>query len=662
MPVLNFDDNGVIGNELMKISNTLAAGPQRQLQAAHIAEEIRKSAEARARAQEEWDARRSAAEFQPNMDRLVDAKRAAGANWTPEQEEQLLNARRRFGQASTMAGALGGEPVVKGLFYGQGQTEMLAGRPAPGTADYTQVYTATAGKPPDPTKEAKAPFTVVFADPSTGRQIPFLTHDGVNDVYTGKPISSLVPSNYRPQGIGSTVNVTQPGFGSPEKNANDLQIANQEILQGRTPAEPLASLAQKYYAANPKIHQPGKDPFGGNIVIGFNKEEDNPGLQAVNALLRREYYGKGQTSKPAETQTGIPTAPLPGAGGAPAQPGGNVLPGTDQGLLSGAPSVRTTSVPATDVPTNRLAAPGGAAAQPAAPGAPPAAAAGQPYKWKPSDPGPIKQQQTAPGSPMSITQVNRGFDQQEATNFSKSKTVDDWRTTETAYNGMQRAAKYDNGYGDLHMIYALAKILDPGSAVREGELDLAKGAGSPALRLKGLFSYVKGGGRLTPEQRQQMLEQAYTKATSSFEATVNLAQQTNDTLLQRDLDPRQHLPELTQPPRFDNKEINRYGNGIFDGKTGDTPGDAELIRIGGHLNGGAPGQTSTSAAGAPPDIAPSGTRRGAAAVQATPTTSQAAPSPTPTAPPAGISAAPAKKPTDDDALFNRADALVGRRR
>lgn len=65
----------------------------------------------------------------------------------------------------------------------------------------------------------------------------------------------------------------------------------------------------------------------------------------------------------------------------------------------------------------------------------------------------------------------------------------------------------DTGYGDLDMIYAVGKIMDPASVVREGELHLTIAAGSPIQRALGTTRFsIEQGGRLTPKQRKQLLE------------------------------------------------------------------------------------------------------------------------------------------------------------
>lgn len=81
--------------------------------------------------------------------------------------------------------------------------------------------------------------------------------------------------------------------------------------------------------------------------------------------------------------------------------------------------------------------------------------------------------------------------------------------------------------GDFALIYGVGKVLDPNSVVREGEMNMVIKAGSPAQRVEGFLSQIRGGGRLTPEMRNQLLQildarageyqQQYMTARKSFE-------------------------------------------------------------------------------------------------------------------------------------------------
>lgn len=80
--------------------------------------------------------------------------------------------------------------------------------------------------------------------------------------------------------------------------------------------------------------------------------------------------------------------------------------------------------------------------------------------------------------------------------------------------------------GDLSLIYAMGKVMDPGSVVREGELSLAQSTGGLGDKLQALAQNVQTGQRLTPamrrnlqmaiRQRAQMLGEAYAGVRGDF--------------------------------------------------------------------------------------------------------------------------------------------------
>lgn len=86
--------------------------------------------------------------------------------------------------------------------------------------------------------------------------------------------------------------------------------------------------------------------------------------------------------------------------------------------------------------------------------------------------------------------------------------------------------------GDIDLIYAVGKVMDPGSVVREGELNLVIKAGSPAQKFQGLVNYVQGGGRLAPAQRKELMaaldnrvgeiKTQYDNAKNSYSTILNL--------------------------------------------------------------------------------------------------------------------------------------------
>lgn len=89
--------------------------------------------------------------------------------------------------------------------------------------------------------------------------------------------------------------------------------------------------------------------------------------------------------------------------------------------------------------------------------------------------------------------------------FEGLDAVKQYRTVLPMFASAMKAG--DNGAGDLNIIYALGKTMDPTSAVREGELEMASTTGSAGEQLKGWYQQISRGGRLTPAVRQQLLSE-----------------------------------------------------------------------------------------------------------------------------------------------------------
>lgn len=106
------------------------------------------------------------------------------------------------------------------------------------------------------------------------------------------------------------------------------------------------------------------------------------------------------------------------------------------------------------------------------------------------------QQAKPTGNAANPMQLRKEFDQQQV--------VKDFKAALPVLISARRAP--DNGAGDLDVIYAVGKTLDPGSVVREGELTLVIKSGTMLSQMFGAGRFQLGqGGRISPEQRQQLL-------------------------------------------------------------------------------------------------------------------------------------------------------------
>jgi hypothetical protein len=77
-----------------------------------------------------------------------------------------------------------------------------------------------------------------------------------------------------------------------------------------------------------------------------------------------------------------------------------------------------------------------------------------------------------------------------------------------AYGLVQAAAKDPSAAGDLSLIFAYMRTLDPNSVVREGEFATAQNAASVPDRVRNAYNKALSGERLNPEQRTDFVNNA----------------------------------------------------------------------------------------------------------------------------------------------------------
>lgn len=114
------------------------------------------------------------------------------------------------------------------------------------------------------------------------------------------------------------------------------------------------------------------------------------------------------------------------------------------------------------------------------------------------------------------------------------KFQDDFARDSKPYLTMREAfqrvnATTPDAAGDLSLIFAYMKILDPNSVVREQEFANAQNAAGVPDRVRNLYNQVMQGTRLNPEQRRQFKEQAR----ALFEGAVRNQKQVRGTYSSR---------------------------------------------------------------------------------------------------------------------------------
>jgi hypothetical protein len=124
------------------------------------------------------------------------------------------------------------------------------------------------------------------------------------------------------------------------------------------------------------------------------------------------------------------------------------------------------------------------------------------------------------------------------------------------FRSMVQSHGKDSAAADLDYVYGVAKIFDPDSVVREGEMKLVGSAQSLPEDIKGFIKRVAmGEGRLTPEARLRILEVAntrigelkgsYDQRTGAYKGISERANIRSDDVLPQ----MQEMPQLPRAPQ-----------------------------------------------------------------------------------------------------------------
>lgn len=106
--------------------------------------------------------------------------------------------------------------------------------------------------------------------------------------------------------------------------------------------------------------------------------------------------------------------------------------------------------------------------------------------------------------------------------FADLPEVKRYKAAYPSFKAIQDAAKTNNPQADINLIYGLAKLYDPESVVREGEYSTIANSQAIPERVKSWAQSLRGGGKLTPETKRQILEQANQRI-SAFEGEYQKA-------------------------------------------------------------------------------------------------------------------------------------------
>jgi hypothetical protein len=128
-----------------------------------------------------------------------------------------------------------------------------------------------------------------------------------------------------------------------------------------------------------------------------------------------------------------------------------------------------------------------------------------------------------------------------------NKVIKDFAGQSAAYQRLENLAAASTGASDTALIFSFMKTLDPTSVVREGEFALAAQVGGADDRIITMFSKVDSGERLTPAQRQELVNAGrviYATAKDQYDMVTD---QYSGIAQSYGLDPKRSLPTVSLP-------------------------------------------------------------------------------------------------------------------
>ena len=132
--------------------------------------------------------------------------------------------------------------------------------------------------------------------------------------------------------------------------------------------------------------------------------------------------------------------------------------------------------------------------------------------------------------------------------FNALPEVKNYTEALPAFKAINDAASRNTPQSDINLVYGVAKLYDPTSVVREGEYATVANAQSIPEHIKKWAQYIQGGGRLTPETKRQILEEANGRMTTFQEAVEQRRTQYGDIATRTGVDPTLVLDQGYKPP------------------------------------------------------------------------------------------------------------------
>jgi hypothetical protein len=340
-------------------------------------------------------------------------------------------------------------------------------------------------------------------DPVTGKTTSGQTRDGRTDLNTGQ----LLPPGALKMG---DVSADQSPFKDEGSRLKALDALTSKVAIGNQPlTADEKQRANILLATNyPNVQKVERDSAGNLRVIGYNEKVVPSVYAPLIAHLNAGIAGPPPAATPAG-QSALPAGPVPTMGGAPGQRA--TVPdalATTATTPPAGPATQRDNPPI--VPAGALSTTGLSASQP-------------------------------------LVQGTGDEQLKEIINHPAVKGAID---ATRAYNELLAAAQAKTPESDLHMIYMLAKIYDPNSVVREGEVATASNTSPAYEKWWGMYNKQKeAGSALSDRARASFIDEGFKAAQAHYDAAKGLVDYAGQRAERLGLDPRNVMPPLEAPQR-----------------------------------------------------------------------------------------------------------------
>lgn len=142
-----------------------------------------------------------------------------------------------------------------------------------------------------------------------------------------------------------------------------------------------------------------------------------------------------------------------------------------------------------------------------------------------------------PIEPASGSDSDKSFERANTLRDEYNLQSKDYGTVKTAHETIKALGNKPSAAGDIALVTAYMRMVDPGSSVKEGEFANAENAGGVPTKVRARYNNLLNGERLTEEQRKDFVSQAGTMLSAWRASNKTVRRRYKDLAERAKLDP-----------------------------------------------------------------------------------------------------------------------------